>query len=117
MGKYLGRYSIKYSDHLWLVAYPDDIVALKLYNMPKERFINDWIEMINREFNLSLNYQDTLNKYTGYWDDAYCVLKKEFYETGEELRTKLKNKNILVTTLPKDNGEDAPWMEGYLFKI
>lgn len=117
MGKYLGRYSIKYSDHLWLVAYPDDIVALKLYNMPKERFINDWIEMINREFNLSLNYQDTLNKYTGYWDDAYCVLKKEFYEKGEELRTKLKNKNILVTTLPKDNGEDAPWMEGYLFKI
>jgi spore coat polysaccharide biosynthesis predicted glycosyltransferase SpsG len=73
--------------------------------------------MINREFNLSLNYQDTLNKYTGYWDDAYCVLKKDFYETGEELRTKLKNKNILVTTLPKDNGEDAPWMEGYLFKI
>jgi hypothetical protein len=62
MGKYLGRYSIKYSDHLWLVAYPDDIVALKLYNMPKERFINDWIEMINREFNISLNYQDTLKK-------------------------------------------------------
>ena len=45
------------------------------------------------------------------------VLKKDFYEKGKDLRLKLKNKNILVTTLPKDNGEDAPWMEGYLFKI
>jgi hypothetical protein len=117
MGKYLGKYSIKYSDNLWLVAYPDDILALKLYNMPKERFIKDWIEMINREFNLSINYEDTLNKYTGYWEDAYCVLKKEFYEKGNDLRLILKNKNMLITTLPKDKGEDAPWMEGYLFQI
>jgi protoporphyrinogen oxidase len=117
MGKYLGKYSIKYSDNLWLVAYPDDILALKLYNMPKERFINDWIEMINREFNLSLKYEDTLNKFCGYWEDAYCVLNKDFYKKGNELRLRLKSKNILVTTLPKDNGEDAPWMEGYLFNI
>ena len=117
MGKYLGKYSIKYTDNLWLVAYPDDILALKLYNMPKERFINDWIEMINREFNLSLNYKDTLNKYCGYWEDAYCILKREFYEKGDDLRSKLKRKNILVTTLPKDNGENSAWMEGHLFEI
>lgn len=117
MGKYLGKYSIKYSDNLWLVAYPDDKLALKLYNMPKERFIKDWIEMINKHFNLSLTYEDTLNKYCGYWEDAYCVLLPEFYKKGESLRTTLINKKILITSLPKDKGENEAWMEGYLFQI
>lgn len=117
MGKFLGRYSIKYSDHLWLVAYPDGIAALKLFNMPKEKFINDWIEMMNKEFNLSLTYADTLTKYTGYWDDAFCVLNNNFYKRGNALRLSLKSKNILVTTLPKDNGENVAWMEGNLFQI
>lgn len=124
MGNFIGKYSIKYSDNLWLVAYPDDILALKLYNMKKEWFIQDWIEMINKHFHLSLNYEDTLNKYCGYWDDAYCTLTPEFYENtkedmlkGEKLRGILKRKNILITSLPKDKGENTAWMEGHLFKI
>ena len=116
-GKYLGKFSIKYSERLWLIAYPDGKLATKLNNMTKKKIIKDWIKIINYYFNLNVTTKDIGLEYCCYWDDAYSFLTKEGVINGESIHTKLKQQNIFVTCLPKDKGENSAWMEGHLYKL
>jgi hypothetical protein len=116
-GKFLGKFSIKYSNRLWLIAYPDGELATKLNNINKGKIINDWIKMVNYYFNLNIKSKDIGLDYCCYWEDAYSFLNKEGINNSEILYNKLKDQNIIVTCLPKDKGQNSAWIEGHLYKI
>jgi hypothetical protein len=117
MGKFLGKYSIRTSKNLWLIAYPDGLLSNYLNNIPKLNIIKDWLKMINYNFNLDLKLKDIGDDYYMYWDDAYCILKNNSINKSEQIYNELKDNNIIVTSLPKDKGEHTAWMEGHLFNI
>jgi hypothetical protein len=117
MGKFLGKYSIKTSERLWLIAYPDDVLSEYLNNIPKVNIIKDWLKMINYNFDLKLKLKDIGGDYYMYWDDAYTILKNNKLNQVQQIYNELKNKGIIITSLPKDKGENSAWMEGHLFNI
>jgi hypothetical protein len=116
-GNFLGKYSIKYSDRLWLIAYPDGELATKLNKMNKRKIVNDWIKMVNNNFELDIKTRDIGLEYCCYWEDAYSILKKEGVTKANIIHNKLKENNIIITCLPKNKGESSAWMEGHLYKL
>ena len=117
-GKFMGKYTIKYSNRLWLIAYPDGILARKIHsNVSSNDIINDWIDMMNIQFNLNIRKDDVVFSLCGFWKDAFSILNKEYYIRGKEVINRLKSENIIITSLPKDNGENSAWMEGHLIKL
>lgn len=117
-GKFMGKYTIKYSNRLWLIAYPDGILARKLHiNVSTNEILNDWIEMMNNQFKLNIRKEDVEFSLCGYWEDAFSILNKEYYIRGKDIINKLKEEGIIITSLPKDNGENSAWMEGHLINL
>ena len=117
-GKFMGKYTIKYSNRLWLIAYPDGILARKLhFNVSTNEILEDWIEMMNNQFKLNIKREDVEFNLCGYWEDAFSILNKEYYIRGKDIINKLKDEGIIITSLPKDNGENSAWMEGHLINL
>lgn len=116
-GNFLGKFSIKSSDKLWLIAYPDGNLASRLNKLPRNRIIKDWLNMINDSFNLNIKMRDIDLVNCVYWDDAYTILNKEGVVKANYLYDELKKQDIIITCLPKFKGENSAWMEGHLYKI
>jgi hypothetical protein len=116
-GNFLGKFSIKSSNRLWLIAYPDGELAARLNKLSKRSIIKDWLRMVNSNFNLSLKIKDIDFIKCVYWDDAYTILTKEGVDKADKLQEELRKENIIITCLPKFKGDNTAWIEGHLYKV
>jgi ribosomal protein S17E len=130
MGDFEGRWSLKISDNLWLISYTDGPLSDFLSKKNEKKLINNWIKDINKYFLsnddkidgkwINITSKNVKNLIGGYWNDAYTVLDKKFYAIvndnfyGEQVR-ELLPRNLIITCLPDDLGENTSWMEGHLF--
>jgi hypothetical protein len=112
-GKFLSKWTLRITDKVWMVTYTDGTLAKKLENMEIKELIRTWINDMNNLFNKDLTFNDVVYYVSGYWDDAYAVLSKEFYKGN---KVKLPD-NLMITSLPKGKGENTAWIEGHLYKI
>jgi hypothetical protein len=96
-----------------MITYTDGILAKELESININKLIRSWINDMNKLFNKDLSINDIQYYVSGYWDDAYTVLSKEFYKG---VNVKLPN-NLVITSLPKGKGENTAWIEGHLYKI
>jgi len=122
VGKFACKWSIKITDRMWLITYPDGKLADHLNSYSEEQLIKLWIKEINMIFKLEISYRDVKYYTKMYWDDAFTILNKNFYETfgesnyGTYIRSILPN-SLKVTSLPKDQGEETAWIESHLINI
>ena len=130
VGDQIGKFSIKMSKNIWLIAYTDDTYAVKLNELDIKDIIVTWIETMNKIFNTEYTYDNVVKYIKIYWDDAYTTLKKEYYKViksdknkkqyyGQSLKEKIDQKinNLHLLFVPQDNGKDIAWMEAHLHKI
>jgi hypothetical protein len=135
VGDQIGKFSIKMSKNVWLIAYTDDIYAVKLNELDVKEIIINWIGTMNKIFKTEYTYENVVKYIKIYWDDAYTTLKKEYYKLvknnkgnnkgsklqyyGQSLKEKIKQNtnNLHLLFIPQNNGEDIAWMEAHLYKI
>jgi hypothetical protein len=122
VGKFACKWSIKITDKLWLITYPDGKLADHLNSYDDEKLIKLWIKEINTIFKLEILYSDVKYYTKMYWKDAFTMLNKDFYETygdinyGTYIRSLLPS-SLVVTSLPKDQGEETAWIESHLVDV
>ena len=126
MGDFESRWSLKVSENLWLISYTDGPLSDFLTKKKEKKLVNNWIKDMNNYFSvndpswINITSKNVKNLIGGYWSDAYTVLDKKFYAIindtfyGEQVRDLLP-KNLVITCLPNDLGENTSWMEGHLF--
>jgi hypothetical protein len=126
VGDQIGKFSIKISKNVWLLAYADDTYAIKLNKMNIKDIILNWLYEMNKIFKTNYTYDNVVKYIKIYWEDAYATLKKEYYTIGnkkqyygQHLKEKLHtdNKNLHLLFIPQDDGKDIAWMEAHLYKL
>ena len=109
------KFSLQVSPRVWLISYPDGTLVEEMYNkLLSGQLVNDWLEDMNRYFNLHLTRNDIqdLPEVT-VWEDAYSILNKKWYEAGAP--NGIIQDGTMVTCLPTPYNQ--AWMEGHLYQI
>jgi hypothetical protein len=128
VGEQIGKFSIKFNNNVWLIAYTDDTLAVKLNKMNVKDIIVKWLDEMNTIFKTNYTYENVVKYIKIYWEDAYTTLKKEYYKIfkivkkeyyGQFLKEKIEqhNKNLHLLFIPQDDGMDIAWTEAHLYKL
>jgi len=122
VGEFSCKWSIKITDNLWLISYTDDKLADQLNKYSEEELAKMWIEDMNKIFNLEIRFSDIVLYSKAYWQDAFTILNKNFYEVYGDINygtyiRRLLPPSLKVSSLPKGQGEETAWMESHLLDV
>ena len=109
------KYSLQVSPRVWLISYPDGPLVEEIYDkLLSGQLVDEWIEDMNRYFNLRLTRDDIQDiPEVTMWGDAYTILNPQWYQP--EAPKGILHDGVMVTCLPKPYHQ--AWMEGHLYQL
>ena len=127
VGDHFGKMSVQVGAKIWLIAYMDGDFADNLNKLEGKDIAKEWLKDINKEFSTDYTVENCLeNVIKSYWKDAYTIFKEDYYtKVSSDLtkgkillnNLKLKHPNLLITTIPKEDGFHIAWTESHLYSI